>query len=193
MIGGLLYLFAFALEYRLPAGVFGGVVLAAWLALTGLLHFDGLLDAADALLPPVDRERRIVILRDTSVGSFALGVGVVHLLLKAELLSALGASVALLAAPVAARAFLLLAVRLPAARSVGLAAGFRGKGAWWGWPPLILVAILFPPATLLAALGASAVYALAMVRLGGVNGDVHGAAIEVAELSFLFGAVLFGV
>ena len=38
--------------------------------LTGGLHLDGLADAADGLLPPMDRERRLQVLRDPAIGAF---------------------------------------------------------------------------------------------------------------------------
>ncbi len=48
-------------------------VLAAlvWVALTGALHVDGLADCADALLVEAPREKRLKIMKDPTVGSFA--------------------------------------------------------------------------------------------------------------------------
>jgi adenosylcobinamide-GDP ribazoletransferase len=64
-------------------------------ALTGALHFDGLLDCADGLLAPVGkgpeaRQRRLVILKDVSVGSFGFLVGVVVILAMVGAIAALG-------------------------------------------------------------------------------------------------------
>ena len=74
------------------------LVVAADLALTGLLHFDGLLDATDGLLPPLPVERRLEVMADPAVGGFAAGVGAVTLVLRIAVLAAMAPSVALLAA-----------------------------------------------------------------------------------------------
>ena len=52
-----------------PAGsgrrpVAAAVVVAADLASPGMLHFDGLVDSADGLLPPMDRARRLEVMAD---------------------------------------------------------------------------------------------------------------------------------
>jgi adenosylcobinamide-GDP ribazoletransferase len=63
--------------------------------LTGALHFDGLLDCADGLLAPVGkgpeaRARRLVILKDVSVGSFGFLVGALVILAMVGAIAALG-------------------------------------------------------------------------------------------------------
>ena len=45
-----------------------GVVLVSDVVLTGYLHLDGLADAADGLLPPMTRERRLEVMADPAVG-----------------------------------------------------------------------------------------------------------------------------
>ena len=56
------------------------VVVAADLALTGMLHVDGLADTADGLLPHLERERRLEVMAEPAVGAFAVAVvGVVLL------------------------------------------------------------------------------------------------------------------
>lgn len=52
-----------------------------------LLHFDGLLDSADALLAFGDREKRLAILKDTRIGVFAFFTGGVYLAAKLYLLT----------------------------------------------------------------------------------------------------------
>ena len=79
-----------------PAGVGAAIVVAADLALTGMLHLDGLLDSADGLLPHLDRERRLEVMRDHSVGAFGMAAGGAVLLLRWSALSAVRPSVLLL-------------------------------------------------------------------------------------------------
>lgn len=62
------------------------VALVLQYAAFNLFHFDGLLDSADALATFGDREKRLAILNDVNVGSFALFCGVVYLLTKVYLL-----------------------------------------------------------------------------------------------------------
>jgi len=68
------------------------VVVVVDVALTGYLHLDGLADAADGLLPPMPRERRLEVMADPAVGAFGavtlLGVVVLRF-------AALASSVAL--------------------------------------------------------------------------------------------------
>ena len=46
--------------------------MAADLALTGMLHLDGLADSADGLLPPPPRDRRLAVMRSPEVGAFGV-------------------------------------------------------------------------------------------------------------------------
>ena len=78
------------------------VVIALDAALTGGLHYDGLLDSADGLLPHLPRERRLEVMRDPTVGSFAVVTGIVVVLLKWSSLAAIEPSVLLLTTVLAA-------------------------------------------------------------------------------------------
>lgn len=174
---------------HLPAGVGAALAVAAWLALTGMLHFDGLVDAADALFAMKSPAERLRILGDVHVGAFGLATGVIALLIRFSLLQSLQSIWPLLIAAVAARLAVLAPMNLyPAARPESL--GARSREGWWPLACLVALPALFFPqawagfvAALLAALG---VAAYAAGRLGGgINGDVYGACIEVAELSAL--------
>ena len=66
------------------------LVVAADLALTGALHFDGLLDSADGLLPHLPPERRLAVMAEPHIGAFALATGVSTLLLRTAAFTALG-------------------------------------------------------------------------------------------------------
>ena len=54
------------------APIAAALTLAADAILTGGLHYDGLADTADGLLPPLSRERRLEVMRDPRSGAFAL-------------------------------------------------------------------------------------------------------------------------
>ena len=65
-------------------------MLAAWVVLTGALHLDGFLDAADGLLGGFTPERRLEIMRDERRGAYALAGGILLMLLQYSTLNALG-------------------------------------------------------------------------------------------------------
>ncbi|HUC36802.1 MAG TPA: adenosylcobinamide-GDP ribazoletransferase [Acidimicrobiales bacterium] len=65
-----------------PAAEAAAVAIAADVALTGYLHLDGLADAADGLLPPLDPDRRLAAMADPAVGAFGIVTVAVVLLLR---------------------------------------------------------------------------------------------------------------
>ncbi|MCS7057729.1 MAG: adenosylcobinamide-GDP ribazoletransferase [Meiothermus sp.] len=183
LIGAALALAAW-LTAGLPEGLRGGILLAVWLASTGMLHLDGLLDTADALLASKPPAERLRLLADVHVGSFAFGVGFVVLLLKWQALAAGPSFALLLALPAIVRFAVLLPMNLfPAAKADGLGARSRG-----GWPflafLLALPALLALPWVALAVLlGLLLLAYWAARRLGGgLTGDVYGALVELGEL-----------
>ena len=103
------------------------LVVAADLALTGALHFDGLLDSADGLLPHLPRERRLAVMADPHVGAFAVATGATALLLRTAALAALGAARPLLLAALwslSRTAMAVTALTGRYARTHGLASSF---------------------------------------------------------------------
>ena len=190
LVGGLASL-ALWLTGPLPDGVGAALTLGVWLGLTGWLHFDGLVDSADALLATKTPAQRLDILKDVHVGAFGLGSGVLYLLTFWSLLAAGLPLYAPLAAAVTARALVLLPMNLyPAARAESLGARSR-EGRML--PALLLAA----PLVLLDGVWAGALLALALMLLmarwaagrlgGGISGDVYGLLIGVGELGVLLG------
>ena len=190
LLGGLLAAVAW-LTAPLPAGISAALVLGAWLALTGMLHLDGLLDCADALLAPVGQARRLEILRDVHVGSFAVGVGVVALLTRWQCLASLEGVAPLIVAPTVARAVVVMSLaHYPTARAEGLGVAAKGRFAWPGLGAALVVAPLAPAAAVGALVLGLAFTRWAAGKLGGgITGDVHGATIELAETGGLLAAI----
>ena len=183
-----------------PPGLAAAIVVVADLALTGMLHFDGLVDCGDGLLAPMTRQRRLDVMATPEAGAFGVGAGAAILLLRWATLDALHPSVLLIAGLWAlSRAGMAAVVRTrPYARSGGgLASAFAGDarrvricvGAVAG---MALCAAWRPGPGLVAAfvgLGAGAgVVVLAQKRLGGYTGDVLGAAAVMAETAGLIAA-----
>ncbi|GEM83700.1 adenosylcobinamide-GDP ribazoletransferase [Meiothermus hypogaeus] len=193
LIGAVLALAAW-LTAGLPDGLQGGILLAVWLASTGMLHLDGLLDSADALLamkPPAERLR---ILGDVHMGSFAFGVGFVVLLLKWQLLSAAPAPWLLLALPALVRFALLLPMNLfPAARPEGLGARSREGLVVPAFLLALPALVAFPWVGLaVVAVMLGLAYWAARRLGGGLSGDVYGMLVEMGELTGLLVFVLLG-
>jgi adenosylcobinamide-GDP ribazoletransferase len=178
-----------------PPLVAAVLALAVDAALTGMLHFDGLADSADGLLPPLDRGRRLEVMATPEIGAFGVMALALVVLARVAALGALEPDPLLVAGLwTASRAAMAVALAwLPYARAGGGAASeFRAGSpapalaalavgcvvvAWsfdGGWGPGVLVA-----ASGLAGFGA--VVAFAWRRLGGYTGDVLGAAGLIAE------------
>lgn len=180
------------------APVAAAVVVAVDLALTGMLHFDGLVDSADGLLPPLEADRRLDVMADPSAGAFGVGAAVVVLLLRWAALAALAPSPALLGALWCASRLAMADFprTVPYARPAGLATAFLQQGR----SRLPVAGILL--GAVLTALGrgdavagvavlgmaAAMVVALAVRRVGGFTGDVLGAAGVVGETAGLLAA-----
>jgi len=104
----------------------------AWgVLLTGAFHEDGLADVFDGLGGSTERERALVIMKDSRVGAFGAIAVMLALLCKVALLALLGAVsaplmvAALFAAHVLSRTWPLLTIRL--LPHVGDAAGSKSK------------------------------------------------------------------
>ncbi|MGE5831270.1 MAG: adenosylcobinamide-GDP ribazoletransferase [Micromonosporaceae bacterium] len=183
-----------------PAALGGVLVVAAGVGLTRGLHLDGLADTVDALGSYRGRAAALEIMRRPEVGPF----GVIAIVL-ALVVQTVGAS-ALLARPgPAARAGVVVATTtgrigacaacrrgVPAARADGLGALVAGSVRWpilIAWT-LAVAALALPavpgrpwhgPLAVLLGLSAAALLVRhAVRRLGGITGDVLGAACEIS-------------
>lgn len=167
------------------------LVVAVDLAITGLLHLDGLADSVDGLLPHMERERRLEVMRLPDVGAFALGVVPCVLLLRWSALASGGISPWSIVALWCLSRTLVATVPsfVPYARADGLASPFLGSANRWVLAAVVPVLVVLVAAQgalgVLAGLAAVAttvaVVALARHRLGGFTGDVLGASIVLSE------------
>jgi adenosylcobinamide-GDP ribazoletransferase len=179
-----------------PPLVAAAVVVALDLALTGMLHLDGLADTADGLLAPhLDRDRRLAVMADVDTGAFAVGAVGAVLLLRLSALTVLAPAPLLVAGLwCASRTAMAVGARaLGYARSSGLASPFLGgrpalPAVVGGTLSLALLGgrgIAGMAAILAATVAAAGVLGAARRRLGGFTGDVLGAAGMVAETAGL--------
>ena len=173
------------------------LAVTAWKVLTGGVHLDGLADCLDGLVGR-DADQRLAIMRDSRIGTFGAVGLVLFLMLEivavAELVPPVRGS-ALFAAPVIARATpaILAALFRPAradGQGVAFHAGVRPSAIALGLAAAVAAAIFALGGLGVAAIAAALVAAVSLAafvagRLGGVTGDVLGAAVELSELCVL--------
>lgn len=179
-------------------GVVAAVVLALTAALTGALHEDGLADTADGLFGGWSREKRLLIMKDSRIGSFGAMALVLVTLAKWSALSGIVAAGGLWSALIAAGALsrapmAVLMALLPNAREGGLSHSVGRPST-----PTALVAVAIGlgmalvaaggaalPMLLYAALATLGLGMIARARIGGQTGDILGASQQLAELCTL--------
>jgi adenosylcobinamide-GDP ribazoletransferase len=222
VVGGLIALALWGAALLWPPALAVVLALGLGIALTGAFHEDGLADTWDALGGVVPRERALLIMKDSRLGSYgalALGVGLAAKALALHAVVGHSLALALVALPLvhawarAGTVVLIAAMRYggdeahakakPLARTVrradaAIAVGLGGVALglpWLAWPA---------PAVALAALGAAGALALLVVllrgwlrrRLGGYTGDTLGACEQLGEiavaLALLAGALRAG-
>lgn len=199
----------------LPAAV---LLLALWLALSGGLHMDGLMDTADGALSNRSRERMLEIMKDSRVGAMGALAAIVLLLFKFSTLAsmmdigtdwlAIGTWIAF--ASGLSRLWIVIAmVAFPVARpGEGMASSFAGVRSRHAAAAMAVQAVLTGLAFWLIpeACGQWAKFALVSViaatvfgwgtarwltrKLGGLTGDTYGAMTETIEAALLFVIVL---
>ena len=193
------------LGFIVPAYATAALLVVFLVIVNRALHLDGLMDACDGLFGGQTPERRREIMRDSSVGAFAVAGGASVLLLKyAALLSLLSASLpgkeaALLVFPAVSRYAMALQLTVyPYVRSPGLGSPFHSHDVRISSAASAIVAVLV--AGLLGGLGgilvlaaaclaALAVGHMAVRLIGGMTGDLYGATNELSEAGILLAAV----
>lgn len=198
MLGSLLAFAALLLNHvSTPMPVTALVLLSLWVALSGGLHLDGVMDLADALGSNQPMARRWEIIKDPQVGSFGILALLFLLAWKGVLLWALLAYHAplwwLLVVPALGRwAGVALLILTPCAQQRGLAWSWQQslnpRDIGYALLPMLPLALSFP--ALFAWLAAAALLVggarYVLVRLfNGINGDMVGATIEGVELWLL--------
>lgn len=197
LLGGMLALLNWLLGLWLPGSLVALFLIIALLILTGALHFDGFLDSCDGLFGYRTPERRLEIMRDSRVGSFAVAGGWALLSLKYAGLSLVPADLmpqALLITPMLGRWALVAAVVIfPYGRESGLGKMYKqhntGRELILASIVVLLLAglILHGPGVVLAGI----IFILTlligrwvMTKLpAGLTGDTYGAIAEVSEMA----------
>ena len=173
------------------------LVVTVWKLTSGGLHLDGLADCLDGLVGR-DASHRLAIMRDSRIGAFGAMALILFLFLEIAALAELPSGVrgrTLVVAPAIGRAMPVLLARLfPPARPDGQGAAFHA-GLGRAAPAAALAIALLVSGGVLGGMGIVAVGSAVVVsvlfgsfmrgRLGGITGDVLGAAVETSELATL--------
>lgn len=196
-LGGTCWALATATGSGWPEGTAIASVILATL-LTGGLHLDGLADTADGLGGSRDRETTLAIMKDSRTGAFgaiAITLALIAKTVATARLITSGGIVWLIAAAAISRFIQIdLMVRLPYARPEGTAAALaRGaRRSHWILGLATCSLIILPLCRMPGAIALAAAFALSLTlghwfrkRLGGITGDLLGAASEICETTIL--------
>lgn len=187
-----------ATGFGVHAGISAGLVLAAYMMLTGALHEDGLADTFDGLWGGHDTARRLEIMKDSHIGTYGVLALCLSVILRWTALTTLIHSGWILA-PLMAAALLsrvpmaVLMAKLPNARDEGLAhiTGRPSRATLFAMIGIALALglcligwqvfqIAFWIALVSIALGV-----VAKNKIGGQTGDILGASQQLAEVTAL--------
>ncbi len=184
----------------------GAIGFATLIILTGGIHCDGLMDSADGLFSGREREKILLIMKDSRAGSF----GVVAMILVAVLevstltelarLSTWWLCAAIYSAPIIARLMMVVTIgAFPYARADGMGKAFakfttRRTILFAAGETLLLLLPLVVSEMFFLSAAVASVVALIVAwkfasfsteKIGGVTGDIYGAITTLAELSAL--------
>ncbi|MBW2039339.1 MAG: adenosylcobinamide-GDP ribazoletransferase [Deltaproteobacteria bacterium] len=195
LLGALLWSCAYSFGAAFAPAVNALFLLSVLTIATRGLHLDGLADTLDGLGGGRDKREILKIMRDSHVGTFGVIGLVLTLMAKYLLISQLiegESSLSLLLFPTLGRwSMVYLTWSFPYVRGEGTGAVFASylspRDFWWATGTALLISILTHG---LAGAGTMALvwvfaYALGhyfVRRIGGITGDVMGAAGELAEI-----------
>lgn len=182
----------------LPALASAGLAIGFGILATGALHEDGLADTADAFGAGVDRGRTLEILKDPRLGTYGVVAVVVSIVLRVSALASLSrwaAFAALSAAHALSRTSGLGVMMLaPASPSSTLGAGYAAGLSRQAFAVAVASATAISVGTLgvwapVAAAVATgvAIYVArrSTARIGGITGDLLGAAEQITQIGVL--------
>ncbi len=197
-LGGILIIEDLLLRAFFGAQLRSTILILSLAIVTGAVHLDGLADTADALGAGSDRSRALEILRDSRIGSFGAIALFFTLALKIIALSTIGGSARYLAlcfAPGIARwAMVAVSYRMDYLRAQGagsvILADTRGRSLAIASATVALAVVVAHSLDALVAWAIAAFAVLLLQRfydrwLGGVTGDLIGAAGELVEVLML--------
>jgi len=203
-IGGMLALAHRGCSLLLPTGLADLLLVAILTLVTGCLHLDGLADVCDGFGARGSRERFLAVMKDSSVGAIGVAGVVLGLMLKYQAIANLplaSKSGAIILFPAVARfGQVVMAVGSRRAREDGLGAAFiagagMGELLAAGGTVFVAAGLILGAVGVACCMVTSGFVLLARGyfhrRLGGVSGDIIGAASELSEILCLLTVIAF--
>ena len=195
-IGAVLFSVMRGMSFYFSPQVSAAVVLILWVILTRAIHLDGFLDTCDGLFGGFTPDKRLLIMRDSRVGAFALvGGGVLLIAMFATIVSTNNMLGSLLLAPVLGRWSLSFAlVTFPYARQEGMGREIKDNSRW---PQLLFASVTTLAITWfvgqwlgLIAFGIVIACGYFWLRyvlrlIPGLTGDIYGATCVLIEMLVL--------
>ena len=194
VVGGLLVALKMVGALVFSPLIVAALILVAEVFITGGLHVDGFMDSMDGLYSGRDRERKLEIMKDSRVGSFgALGLACLILLKYVFYLELLKTNQVgwLLAVPVFGRWCMVYAIRFfPYLRKQGLGNPYSDHT---GSREFIIATAVLVGTLVLTLKEGSLTFLIPILlihiwlrrvrdTLGGLTGDIYGAAEELSEV-----------
>lgn len=192
----------------------GAIAFVAPIILTGGIHCDGLMDSADGLFSGREREKILLIMKDSRAGSFGVVAMIllaaleISTLIELELLSIWFLCVAIYSAPIIGRLMMVVTIGVfPYARAKGMGKAFAkfttrrtiffaAVESFLLLLPLNIISekifICAAAATLIALIVTWRFATFATEKIGGVTGDIYGAVTMLAEMFALITFLLIG-
>ena len=198
---GTILAFSSLMIANIPLQIQAAIILILWVLLTGGLHLDGLADCADAWVGGLgSKQRSLEIMKDPTAGPIAVVVLILLLLLKWSFINYIleqQSLAVLVLTPVLGRlAILLLMLSTSYVSKAGLGEKLVANLPISATKAISLFSILISiyylgiiPIILMLIMLLIISYQ-AKKRIGGVTGDVYGAAVELVEVSILLGVLI---
>ena len=195
-LGGVMFGIVNGISRFFSSQVSAAFVLILWVVLTRAIHLDGFLDTCDGLFGGFTPEKRLVIMRDSRVGAFALvGCGVLLISMFSAIESTNSMLCSLLLAPVFGRWALSFAViAFPYARSEGMGRVMKDNSNWLQLSlaslTTLVIAWLVGQWIGLIVFGLVVITSFLWLRyvlrlIPGLTGDIYGATCVVIEVLVL--------
>ncbi|MEE8045828.1 MAG: adenosylcobinamide-GDP ribazoletransferase, partial [Dehalococcoidia bacterium] len=183
----------------LPRNLASALVVTSIVAITGALHIDGLADFFDGMFGGHDSESRLRIMKQPEVGAFGVSAVVLVLLIDWAALSSITSDDAWIVLPlvglVSRTAPLMVMATTNYVSANGLGQSYAGLSK-----SALIVMLVFTlavaavigggpalSAAIVGLIAAALVGLFARKRIGGANGDVYGASVELVAAVCLIG------
>lgn len=195
-IGGILALtLKFGEFIGLQTSVISIIALIVWLYITGAMHIDGISDMADGFFSNRDKEKTLEIMKDSHVGAFGVIAIVFVLLTKFEMIKEFllsGKSLFLMIFPTTfarlSAGFVLSFYETTKKSGIGYTFHSSKPGSFWlaGFLISTIISVIVFYKSILFILLSFIVSNLMAIwankKIGGLNGDIYGAIVEIVEI-----------